>query len=158
MLTRWRSGGGVGQPWIAVESLYSMDGDRAPLDDLIGVAARHEAMLVIDEAHATGVFGAAGRGLGAHLEGRANVISVHTCGKALGVMGAIVIAPKTIKDFLINRARSFIYATAPSPHLGSVVTLPERVAGGAAERGTRRRRGSHGRTDAEISRSEGEPT
>ena len=120
-LTRWRSGGGVGQPWIAVESLYSMDGDRAPLDDLIGVAARHEAMLVIDEAHATGVFGAAGRGLGAHLEGRANVISVHTCGKALGVMGAIVIAPKTIKDFLINRARSFIYATAPSPLVAATV-------------------------------------
>ena len=120
-LTRWRGEGGTGQPWIAVESLYSMDGDRAPLDDLMGVADRHEAMLVIDEAHATGVFGAGGRGLGAHLEGRPNVISLHTCGKALGVMGALVIAPTLMKDFLINRSRSFIYATAPSPLVAATV-------------------------------------
>ncbi len=121
VLTRWRSEGGTGQPWLAVESLYSMDGDRAPLDELMRVADRHEAMLVIDEAHATGVFGAGGRGLGGHLEGRANVISLHTCGKALGVMGALVIAPAVIKDFLINRARSFIYATAPSPLVAATV-------------------------------------
>jgi 8-amino-7-oxononanoate synthase len=49
----------------------------------------------------------------AHLEGRRNVISLHTCGKALGVMGALVLAPRTMRDFLVNRARSFIYATAP---------------------------------------------
>jgi 8-amino-7-oxononanoate synthase len=117
----WRKAGGTGQPWIAVESLYSMDGDRAPLDELIAIAGAHDGWLVIDEAHATGVFGPGGRGLGAHLEGRGNVISLHTCGKALGVMGALVLAPRTTRDFLINRARSFIYATAPSPLVAATV-------------------------------------
>ncbi len=120
-ITDWRKAGGTGRPWIAVESLYSMDGDRAPLDELAGVARRHDAMLLIDEAHATGVFGPDGRGLGAALEGAANVVSLHTCGKALGVMGALVLAPKPIKDFLVNRSRAFIYATAPSPLLAATV-------------------------------------
>jgi 8-amino-7-oxononanoate synthase len=111
----WRAAGGTGQPWIVVESLYSMDGDRAPIDELADLAKRNDAMLIIDEAHATGVFGPDGRGLAAQLEGRQNVITVHTCGKALGVMGALVLAPRTIHDFLVNRARAFIYATAPSP-------------------------------------------
>jgi 8-amino-7-oxononanoate synthase len=117
----WRRGGAAGQPWIVVESLYSMDGDRAPLDELAEVARRHNAMLLIDEAHATGVFGPDGRGLASHLEGRANVITLHTCGKALGVMGALVLAPRTIRDFLVNRARAFIYATAPSPLVAAAV-------------------------------------
>lgn len=117
----WRAGGGVGRPWIAVESLYSMDGDRAPLADLMDVVDRHDGVLVIDEAHATGVFGPQGRGLGAAYEGRENVISLHTCGKALGVSGALVLAPKVFRDFLVNRCRPFIYATAPSPLVAAVV-------------------------------------
>lgn len=117
----WRAAGGTGQPWIVVESLYSMDGDRAPIDDLAGIAARYDAMLIVDEAHATGVFGPEGRGLAAHLEGAANIITLHTCGKALGVMGALVLAPKTMRDFLVNRARAFIYATAPSPLVAAAV-------------------------------------
>ncbi len=121
VLSAWRDGGGLGTPWIAVESLYSMDGDRAPLDDLADVANRHDAMLLIDEAHATGVFGRDGRGLAAHLEGASNVISLHTCGKALGSAGALVIAPLQVRDFLINRARAFIYATAPSPLIAATV-------------------------------------
>lgn len=117
----WRKAGGTGQPWIAVESLYSMDGDRAPLDDLMRIADAHDGVLIIDEAHATGVFGPDGRGLGAYLEGRSNVVSLHTCGKALGVMGALVLAPRTTRDFLVNRARAFIYATAPSPLVAATV-------------------------------------
>ncbi len=117
----WRATGATGQVWIAVESLYSMDGNRAPLTELAEVASRHDAMLVIDEAHATGVFGPNGRGLGAALEGRPNVISLHTCGKALGVMGALVLCPLVMRDFLVNRARSFIYATAPSPLVAAAV-------------------------------------
>jgi 8-amino-7-oxononanoate synthase len=120
-ITDWRAAGGKGTPWIAVESLYSMDGDRAPLADLSAIADRHDGILVIDEAHATGVFGREGRGLGADLEGRANVVTVHTCGKALGVMGALVLGPKVLRDYLVNRCRPFIYATAPSPLVAAMV-------------------------------------
>lgn len=111
----WRDGGGAGKVWIAVESLYSMEGDCAPLDDLASVAERHGAFLIIDEAHATGVHGVGGRGFSYQLEGREDVISLRTCGKALGSSGAVVCASKIICDYLVNRARSFIYSTAPSP-------------------------------------------
>lgn len=117
----WRRAGGTGRPWIAVESLYSMDGDRAPLADLAEIADREDAFLVIDEAHATGVFGPEGRGLAAPYEGRDNVICLHTCGKALGAMGALVCAPAAMTDFLVNRCRAFIYATAPSPLMAAAV-------------------------------------
>ena len=117
----WRVAGGNGTPWIAVESLYSMDGDRAPLDDLVAIADRHEGVLIIDEAHATGVLGPMGRGLGAHLEGRNNVIALHTCGKALGAVGALLTGPQVLCDYLVNRSRPFIYATAPSPLLAAIV-------------------------------------
>jgi 8-amino-7-oxononanoate synthase len=120
-IAAWRAAGGIGRAWIAVESLYSMDGDRAPLAELMAVADRRDAILVIDEAHATGVFGADGRGLGATLEGRDNVVSLHTCGKALGVSGALVLAPAVMRDFIVNRCRPFIYATAPSPLVAAVV-------------------------------------
>jgi 8-amino-7-oxononanoate synthase len=120
-IAAWRRNGGTGRPWIAVESLYSMDGDGAPLAELGGIASRHDAMLVIDEAHATGVLGPQGKGLAAGLEGRPNVISLHTCGKGLGVMGALVLAPTLMRDFLVNRCRPFIYATAPSPLVAAVV-------------------------------------
>lgn len=120
-IRRWRATGGKGRPWIAVETLYSMDGDFAPLKELAEVAARHGAMLMLDEAHATGVLGPDGRGLGAHLEGRENVVSLHTCGKALGVSGALVLAPAVVRNFLINRCRPFIYATAPSPLMAAAV-------------------------------------
>ena len=117
----WRAAGGTGQPWIAVESVYSMDGDRAPLADLMAIAEGHDGVLVIDEAHATGVLGPGGRGLGAAFEGRPNVVSLHTCGKALGVMGALVLLPAPTRDYLVNRCRPFIYATAPSPLMAALV-------------------------------------
>lgn len=117
----WRRRGGKGRPWIAVESLYSMDGDQAPLADLAAIAHRHGGVLIVDEAHATGVFGPQGRGLGHALEGREDVISLHTCGKALGAVGALICAPRIIREFLVNRCRPFIYATAPSPLIAAVV-------------------------------------
>lgn len=106
---------GAANVWIAVESVYSMDGDIAPLDDLIAIADRYDAYLIVDEAHATGVHGPSGKGFSAAYEGRDNLIALHTCGKALGQAGALVTLPQVLKDFIINTARSFIYTTAPTP-------------------------------------------
>jgi 8-amino-7-oxononanoate synthase len=119
-ITHWRQTGGTGRAWIAVESLYSMDGDQASLAELAEVATRHDAVLLIDEAHATGVFGAGGRGLAHAFEGCDNVITLRTCGKAMGCEGALICAPRTVRDFLINRGRGFIFSTAPSPLMAAV--------------------------------------
>lgn len=102
------------QLWIVVESLYSMDGDFAPLPELLALAKTYDTLLVVDEAHATGIYGANGRGLTQGLD-YDNLIVLHTCGKALGVAGGIVCARADIIDTLINRARPFIYSTAPMP-------------------------------------------
>lgn len=118
----WRREGGRGRPWIVVETLYSMDGDIAPVDALAEIAARHDAMLILDEAHATAVHGPGGRGIGAHIEGRDNVIALHTCGKGLGVEGALVTATKPIIDLLVNKGRSFVFSTAPSPLMAVAVS------------------------------------
>jgi 8-amino-7-oxononanoate synthase len=122
-IIRWRAAGGKGRPWLSVESLYSMDGDSPDLCALFAVAERHGGMVVIDEAHATGVLGPQGRGLAATFEGRDNIITLHTCGKALGTVGGFILAPRTIRDFLVNRARPFIFATAPSPLIAAVTRV-----------------------------------
>jgi len=109
---------GAGQNFIAVESVFSMDGDRAPLADLADLAERYGAELIVDEAHATGVFGPQGRGLVASAEAQGRVFAVvHTCGKALAGMGAFVSGSKTLKQYLVNRARTFIFSTALPPYL-----------------------------------------
>lgn len=123
----WRRAGGKGRPWLAVESLYSMEGDIAPIGPLAEIADRHDGFLVIDEAHATGVFGARGRGFGEALDGRDNVITLHTCGKALGCEGALVCLDAVLRDFLVNRARSFIFSTAPSPLMAAAVRAALRL-------------------------------
>jgi 8-amino-7-oxononanoate synthase len=120
-IRHWRAQGGIGRIWIVVESLYSMDGDFAPLDELVAIADRYDAFLMVDEAHATGVYGERGRGLTAPYEGRENLLVVHTCGKALGAHGALVTATGVLRDFLVNRCRPFIFATAPSPLMAVAV-------------------------------------
>ena len=102
------------QIWIAVESVYSMGGDCAPVPELYALAQKYDATLVVDEAHATGVFGAAGKGLAEGFDYR-HLIVVHTCGKALGVAGGLICATTEIVAYLVNRARGFIYSTAPMP-------------------------------------------
>jgi len=118
---KWRLSNGSGRIWIAVESLYSMDGDLAPLDDLAALADQLDAILIVDEAHATGLFGASGRGLASHLQGRPNLVTLHTCGKALGCEGALICGPRIVTDFLVNRGRGFIFSTAPSPLMAAAV-------------------------------------
>lgn len=119
-IRRFRQGGGKGRVWLAVESLYSMDGDRAPLDALIALADADGAVLVVDEAHATGVFGPQGKGLSAHLGQRDNLVVLRTLGKALGCEGALLGLPAVAKEFLVNRARGLIFSTAPSPLMAAV--------------------------------------
>lgn len=138
-IRQWRQDGGTGTPWIAVESLYSMDGDRAPLEDLIAVADRHEGVLVVDEAHATGVFGRGGRGLADALEGRPNVVTLRTLGKALGCEGALLCGPAVVRDFLVNRGRGFIFSTAPSPLMALAARESLRILSDTAELRTRLR-------------------
>jgi 8-amino-7-oxononanoate synthase len=121
VIRTWRSEGGKGRIWIVAESLYSMDGDFAPLVAIVAIADRHDAFLMVDEAHATGVFGPGGRGLTAAYEGRENLIAIHTCGKALGAAGALVTTTKLLRDFIVNRCRPFIFSTAPSPLMAVAV-------------------------------------
>jgi len=137
IIARWRAGGGAGTPWIAVESLYSMDGDRAPLVDLAAVADRYDAVLVVDEAHATGVFGPGGAGLAHSLARRDNLITLHTCGKALGAEGALLCAPAIACDFLVNRGRPFIFSTAPSPLMAWLVRQAIEIVANEPERQAR---------------------
>ena len=120
--------GNMGRVWIAVESLYSMDGDTAPLAALADLAEREDAFLIVDEAHATGVFGPDGRGLAAALDGRDYVVTLRTCGKALGCEGALVCGPRImLADILINKARGFIFSTAPSPLSAAAVRASLRL-------------------------------
>ncbi len=102
------------QAWVLVESVYSMDGDIAPVADLLALCERYDALLIVDEAHGTGVFGPTGKGVTEGLP-HDRLISLHTCGKALGVAGALVCARADIVDYLINFARPFIFSTAPMP-------------------------------------------
>lgn len=107
----------TGTVYVAIESVYSMDGDLAPLPDIVALCERYEAALIVDEAHATGVFGPNGGGLVQHFGLAQRVFArVHTFGKALGVHGAAVVGSAALRDFLINFARSFVYSTALPPH------------------------------------------
>ena len=116
-----------GHIFVAVESVYSVDGDFAPLQEITSLCENYAAQLTVDEAHATGVFGALGRGRVAELGLGSQVFArVHTFGKALGCHGAIVLGSRTIRSYLINFCRSFIYTTALSPHCIAAVDVAYR--------------------------------
>lgn len=111
-----------GNVFVAVESVYSMDGDRAPLPEMAALCRQHGAHLVVDEAHATGIFGPQGRGL-VSMYGLEDAVfaRVHTFGKAMGCHGAIVAGTSVLRNYLVNFARSFIFTTALPFH--SLLTI-----------------------------------
>jgi len=120
--------GGAGAPQrsrvlIVTESVFSMDGDRAPLKKLVELKDAYGAWLMLDEAHATGMYGPAGRGLAAEhgLSGRVE-IQMGTLGKALGAAGGFICGSRVLIDYLINRARSFVFSTAPVPAAAAAAT------------------------------------
>lgn len=112
---------------IVTETIFSMDGDCAPLAGICKLAARYGAEVILDEAHATGVFGPQGRGLAADLSLEPLAI-IHTCGKALASMGAFVCGTKILCRFLINHARSFMFSTALPPYFAHQVSTALRLA------------------------------
>ena len=126
--------------FVAVESVYSMDGDIAPLGDILGAAEESGAVVIVDEAHATGVYGRAGGGVvvAEGLEGHGALLaSVHTFGKALGAHGACVATAGWLGDYLVNCARPFIYSTAPALH--TLVAMDAAMAFQATAAGDARR-------------------
>jgi len=98
--------------FIVTESVFSMDGDRADVAALHAIAQRHDALLYLDEAHATGVLGPGGRGLGTAAPG---AVVMGTLGKAFGAAGAYIAGSQALIDYLVNRCAGFIYSTAPAP-------------------------------------------
>lgn len=101
---------------IVTDGVFSMDGDLAPLPDLLALAERYDARLLVDDAHGTGVMGKTGRGTLEHFEVEARLpFHMGTLSKALGGSGAYVAGPTTLIHYLVNHARSFIYTTAPPP-------------------------------------------
>lgn len=106
-----------GEKLIVTESLFSMEGDFSALEDLSQLALKYQALLVVDEAHSTGLFGESLGGLISDFKKQDHIVTVHTGGKALGSSGAFVGSSLLIKNYLVNNCRSFIYTTSPPPLL-----------------------------------------
>jgi 8-amino-7-oxononanoate synthase len=114
--------GGACARLIVTESVFSMEGDVAPISGLLRLAKDFGAELVVDEAHAVGVCGPRGRGIAAEMGIEREILaSVHTCGKALASAGAFVCCDGALKDYLVNHARTFIFSTAMPPYLAGQI-------------------------------------
>ena len=114
---------------IVVESVYSMDGDIAPLREIVDLKERYGAWLFLDEAHAVGVLGSTGGGMAEELGlGDRIELQMGTLGKALGAHGAYVAGSRVLRDYLINRARSFIFSTAPPAPVAAAATKAIEIA------------------------------
>lgn len=124
-----------GAKLIVTESIFSMEGDIAPIARLVEIAREYGAEVIVDEAHATGVHGPRGRGICAALGLEREIFAmVHTCGKALASAGAFVCGSARLRDYLINRARTFIFSTAMPPYMASQIRAALEIAHDADDR------------------------
>jgi 8-amino-7-oxononanoate synthase len=121
---------------IVSDTLFSMDGDLAPLPELLSLAQRHDALLVLDDAHAVGVMGETGRGLTETLAGEAadRIVKLGTLSKALGCQGGFVCGSRQLIDYLVNRARPYIFSTALAPPLAAAARRAVALVGREPER------------------------
>ncbi|MEM7296943.1 MAG: 8-amino-7-oxononanoate synthase [Bacteroidota bacterium] len=109
--------GSTGQNIVIVESVYSMDGDICPLEEVTSICSKYGTMLIVDEAHSMAIFGNAGEGLVEELNLEAKVLArIMTYGKGAGIHGAAVVGPEWLREYQINFSRSFIFSTAPTNH------------------------------------------
>jgi 8-amino-7-oxononanoate synthase len=126
---------GLAQKFVVVESLFSMDGDEAPLADYAALCPTHGAALIVDEAHAVGIYGERGSGL---IEARGVpddvFVSINTAGKALGVSGAFVAGAAVAIEYLVQQARPFIFSTAPPPAVAAALEASLAVIAAEPER------------------------
>jgi 8-amino-7-oxononanoate synthase len=117
-----KHGGGARRRLIVTDTLFSMDGDLAPVSDLLGIANRHDCLLVVDEAHASGVLGEKGRGV-TELIGAGpateRIVKVGTLSKALGAQGGFVCGTRQLIDWLVNAARPYVFSTALAPPIAA---------------------------------------
>ena len=124
--------GTSGRKFVVTETVFSMDGDVVPLRDLVALAERFGAGVIVDEAHATGVHGSSGRGISAEAgvaSGSGVVVAaIHTCGKALASAGAFVCGSAVLTEHLINHARTFIFSTAMPPYMAGQIRAALRLA------------------------------
>jgi 8-amino-7-oxononanoate synthase len=111
-----------GRKLIVTETVFSMDGNVAPIREMVSLAERYDAGIIVDEAHATAVHGPDGRGVAADFADSQNIVArVHTCGKALASAGAFVCGGRSLKEYLVNHARSFIFTTAMPPYMAAQI-------------------------------------
>jgi 8-amino-7-oxononanoate synthase len=123
---------------VVTDAVFSMDGDIAPVPELLALCKRHDALLILDDAHGFGVLGAGGRGVLEHFDvASERIVYMATLGKAAGVFGAFVAGPAELTDYLVQRARTYIYTTATPPLLSAALLASLRL---IEEDGWRRKR------------------
>ncbi len=124
----------AGRTFVAIESVYSMDGDKSPLKEIVSLLRSYDSVLILDEAHSTGMYTLDGAGLAVREGIESNIdVRIYTFGKAVGAHGAFVAGSRRLRDFLINFARPFIYTTAPAPHTVATVNASFRYIGQTPE-------------------------
>lgn len=118
-----------GRKLIVTETVFSMDGDIAPVHEIVALGEKYGAGVIVDEAHATAVHGPGGRGIAARALAAGKIVAaMHTCGKALGSAGAFVCGSAILRDHLINHARTFIFSTAMPPYMAAQIRAALRLA------------------------------